>query len=94
MKYLDPNKINTFIKKSENKRLVEEIENEISKIISKSLKNQNNKKRIEKLNANETKYKISVLDKSTIKNLPNWIKKQIKNCSVIGSTKKVILLPN
>ena len=94
MKYLDPNKINTFIKKSENKRLVEEIENEISKIISKSLKNQNNKKRIEKINANETKYKISVLDKSTIKNLPNWIKKQIKNCSVIGSTKKVILLPN
>ena len=94
MKYLDPNKINTFIKKSENKQLVEEIENEISKIISKSLKNQNNKKRIEKINANETKYKISVLDKSTIKNLQNWIKKQIKNCSVIGSTKKVILLPN
>ena len=94
MKYLDPNKINTFIKKSENKQLVEEIENEISKIISKSLKNQNNKKRIEKINANETKYKISVLDKSTIKNLPNWVKKQIKNCSVIGSTKKVILLPN
>ena len=94
MKYLDPNKINTFIKKSENKQLVEEIENEISKIISKSLKNQNNKKRIEKINANETKYKISVLDKSAIKNLPNWIKKQIKNCSVIGSTKKVILLPN
>ena len=94
MKYLDPNKINTFIKKSENKQLVEEIENEISKIISKSLKNQNNKKRIEKINANETKYKISVLDKSTIKNLPNWIKKQINNCSVIGSTKKVILLPN
>jgi len=94
MKYLDPNKINTFIKKSENKQLVEEIENEISKIISKSLKNQNNKKRIEKINANETKYKISVLDKGTIKNLPNWVKKQIKNCSVIGSTKKVILLPN
>ena len=94
MKYLDPNKINTFIKKSENKQLVEEIENDISNIISKSLKNQNNKKRIEKLNANETKYKISVLGKSTIKNLPNWIKKQIKNCSVIGSTKKVILLPN
>jgi DNA modification methylase len=94
MKYLDPNKINKFIKKSENKQLVEEIENEISKIISKSLKNQNNKKRIEKINANETKYKITVLDNSTIKNLPNWIKKQIKNCSVIGSTKKVILLPN
>jgi DNA modification methylase len=94
MKYLDPNKINAFIKKSENKNLADVIENEIEKIIVKSLKTQKNKKRLEKINESETKYKISVLDKNTIKKLPNWVKRQIKNCSVIGPTKKIILLPD
>jgi DNA modification methylase len=94
MKYLDSNKINAFIKKTGNKRLADEIENEIEKIIVKSLKTQKNKKRIEKINESETKYKISVLEKDILKELPKWVKRQIKDCSVIGSTKKVILLPD
>jgi hypothetical protein len=47
MKYLDPNKINTFIKKSENKQLVEEIENEISKIENDYKSNKITKKEYE-----------------------------------------------
>jgi DNA modification methylase len=93
MKYLDSNKIQELIKTKDSK-LVEEVENEITKIINRYLKNQKNKKRIEKINQNETKYKITSLDKNILKKLPNWVKKQLKNSSVIGSSKKIILLPD
>ena len=57
-------------------------------------KKEKNKKRKQQLDILEKKYDLKILSKDQIEKIPNWIKKQLKDCKVIGNSKKVILTKN
>lgn len=75
-----------------NEEVIQAIHTNIVKILEdykKKLKNFNRKQKIDDL---EKKYNLlKTLSKSQINSLPNWVKKDLNNCEIVGSSKKVVL---
>ena len=98
MDILDKKKLSILLKKIKVKNFSnknnEEINLEIIKKIKDLSKKEKNKKRKEQLDLLEKKYDLKILRKDQLDKLPNWIKKQLKDCKVIGNSKKVILTKN
>ena len=95
MNNADLKKINNLLKNIKIKNISEKnIENlnlEIIKKIRELDKIEKNKKRKEQLNLLEKKFDLKILKKDQIEKLPNWIKKQLKNCQVIGKSRKMVI---
>ena len=95
MDIIDKKKLSILLKKIKVKNFsnknIEEINLEIIKKIKELRKKEKNKKRKQQLDILEKKYDLKILSKDQIKKIPNWIKKQLKDCKVIGNSKKVIL---
>jgi DNA modification methylase len=86
---------NLYKQKNIDRNLYNEINNEIEKRIEEFLsikfKEISNKKRLSKIdNEKDSIDAKSVLSKKQLNNLPSWLKKDIDNLKVIGSSKKVI----
>ncbi len=98
MDIIDKKKLSILLKKIKIKNFSnknnEEINLEIIKKIKDLSKKEKNKKRKEQLDLLEKKYDLNILRKDQLDKLPNWIKKQLKDCKVIGNSKKVILTKN
>ena len=91
MDSIDKNKINNLIDKKLSKNDIEELSIEIIKKDKDLKKRKKNKKRKEQLDFLEKKYDLKILNKDQIKKIPDWIKKNLNECKVIGKSKKIIL---
>ena len=94
METIDKNKLNNLLDKKLSKNDVEELSKEIIKKVKELKKREKNKKRKEQLDLLEKKFDLKILNKEQIGKIPNWIKKNLKDCKVIGNSKKVILTKN
>ena len=94
MEIIDKNKLNNLLDKKLSKNDIEELSKEIIKKVKKLKKREKNKKRKEQLDLLEKKFDLKILNKEQISKIPNWIKKNLKDCKVIGNSKKVILTKN
>ena len=94
METIDKNKLNNLLDKKLSKNDVEELSKEIIKKVEELKKREKNKKRKEQLDLLEKKFDLKILNKEQIGKIPNWIKKNLKDCKVIGNSKKVILTKN
>ena len=94
MEIIDKNKLNNLLDKKLSKNDIEELSKEIIKKVKELKKREKNKKRKEQLDLLEKKFDLKILNKEQIGKIPNWIKKNLKDCKVIGNSKKVILTKN
>ena len=94
MEIIDKNKLNNLLDKKLSKNDIEELSKEIIKKVKELKKREKNKKRKEQLDLLEKKFDLKILNKNQINKIPNWIKKNLKDCKVIGNSKKVILTKN
>ena len=94
MEIIDKNKLNNLLDKKLSKNDIEELSKEIIKKVKELKKREKNKKRKEQLDLLEKKFDLKILNKNQISKIPNWIKKNLKDCKVIGNSKKVILTKN
>ena len=94
MEIIDKNKLNNLLDKKLSKNDIEELSKEIIKKVKELKKREKNKKRKEQLDLLEKKFDLKILNKEQISKIPNWIKKNLKDCKVIGNSKKVILTKN
>ena len=91
MDSIDKNKLNNLLDKKLSKNDIEELSIEIIKKVKDLKKREKNKKRKEQLDFLEKKYDLKILNKDQIKKIPDWIKKNLNECKVIGKSKKIIL---
>lgn len=91
MDSIDKNKLNNLLDKKLSKNDIEELSREIIKKVKDLKKREKNKKRKEQLDFLEKKYDLKILNKDQINKIPDWIKKNLNECRVIGNSKKVIL---
>ena len=91
MDSIDKNKLNNLLDKKLSKNDIEELSIEIIKKVKDLKKREKNKKRKEQLDFLEKKYDLKILNKDQINKIPDWIKKNLKECKVIGKSKKIIL---
>ena len=91
MNSIDKNKLNNLLDKKLSKNDIEELSIEIIKKVKDLKKREKNKKRKEQLDFLEKKYDLKILNKDQINKIPDWIKKNLKECKVIGKSKKIIL---
>lgn len=94
MEIIDKNKLNNLLDKKLSKNDIDELSKEIIKKVKELKKREKNKKRKEQLDLLEKKFDLKILNKNQISKIPNWIKKNLKDCKVIGNSKKVILTKN
>ena len=94
MEIIDKNKLNNLLDKKLSKNDIDELSKEIIKKVKELKKREKNKKRKEQLDLLEKKFDLKILNKEQISKIPNWIKKNLKDCKVIGNSKKVILTKN
>ena len=95
MNILDNKKLLNLLKELKIKKISNESLDEINKLIinkiidiKKKVKNKNRKVQLDLL---EKKFDINIVSKEKIASLPSWVKKQIKDCKIIGNSKKVVL---
>ena len=88
---LDKKKLTELLNKKLTKENIDEVRKEIIKKVNELNRKEKNKKRKEQLDFLEAKYDLSILDKEQLNKIPNWVKKNLKDCKVVGSSKKVIL---
>jgi len=88
---LDKKKLTELLNKKLTKENIDELSKEIIKKVNELNRKEKNKKRKEQLDFLEAKYDLSILDKEQLNKIPNWVKKNLKDCKVVGSSKKVIL---
>jgi sugar-specific transcriptional regulator TrmB len=77
--------------KEQSEEVINELEKMISQYINDKSKEFKNKSRIVKNDAEKEHVSAELnLTKEQIKKLPSWVKKDIKNAVLIGTSKKVI----
>lgn len=94
MNSIDKKKLQEVLNSKLSNKDINELSNEILRKINELKKREKNKKRKEQLDLLEKKYDLKILTKEQINKIPNWIKKDLKNCKVVGNSKKVILTKN
>ena len=91
MDSINKNKLNNLLDKKLSKNDIEELSIEIIKKVKDLKKREKNKKRKEQLDFLEKKYDLKILNKDQINKIPDWIKKNLNECKIVGKSKKVIL---
>ena len=94
MNSIDKKKLQEVLNSKLSNKDINELSNEILRKINELKKREKNKKRKEQLDFLEKKFDLKILNKEQIGKIPNWIKKNLKDCKVIGNSKKVILTKN
>ena len=94
MNSIDKKKLQEILKGKLSNKDIDELGKEILRKVNELKKREKNKKRKEQLDLLEKKYDLKILSKEQINRIPNWIKKNLKDCKVVGNSKKVILTKN
>ena len=94
MNSIDKKKLQEILKSKLSNKDIDELSKEILRKVNELKKREKNKKRKEQLDLLEKKYDLKILSKEQINKIPNWIKKNLKDCKVVGNSKKVILTKN
>ena len=94
MNSIDKKKLQEILKGKLSNKDIDELGKEILRKVNELKKREKNKKRKEQLDLLEKKYGLKILSKEQINRIPNWIKKNLKDCKVVGNSKKVILTKN
>jgi len=99
MTMIDKKKIAEILKKKKLEKFQEdfliEIEEEAQNLIKEKIKQYKNKNRIVKNDEKKEHFLArEILSKEQIKNLPSWVKKDLKNAVIIGKSKSVIQTSN
>lgn len=95
MDILETKKIIDLIKNKKldkfQNEIIDEIEKSVSDLVNEKIKKYKNKNRVVK-NDDQKEHisAIDVLSKKQIDNLPSWVRKNIKNASLVGETRSVI----
>ena len=75
--------------------ILEDLEQELKKILDNKIKEKKNKIRILKNDAKKEHIPAkSVLSEEQIQKLPDWVKEELENSYIIGKSRKVIQTPN
>lgn len=75
--------------------LLDDLEHGLSLVVDAKVRQERNKKRISKNDADKVwSEATAVLSEGQIKSLPTWVRDQIDECKVIGSSKKVVQTPD
>lgn len=96
---IDTNTLTKLLQKRKLTEYQEEIEQELSSILNKTLERKikeiKNKKRIiDNDNKKEHNPVKNILTKAEIENLPTWVKEDIDNAKIVGKSHKVIQISN
>ena len=87
MNSIDKKKLQEILKGKLSNKDIDELGKEILRKVNELKKREKNKKRKEQLDLLEKKYGLKILSKEQINRIPNWIKKNLKDCKVVGIPK-------
>ena len=99
MNLINKTELDKIIHKKQLEKYSDEIFNELVNIANNGLENKikelKNKERIDKNNDNKPRIKANeYLSKIEIESLPKWVKNDIDNAFIVGSSKQIIQLKN